>query len=277
MTTPRFIVAATFALASLALAAEDYNAYVLEAVRQMPHGGSYAQDKAASSALTEAIQNKDGRLLVAPKADAPSYCSGATYLVFLKTLQNLQDRGQLSLDAATVKALGTRPDGDWLLDGHGIWGRWNANGPGTAGVFRDLEIGHNFVDDTFAEAKAGDFMKIFWKEDVGKKESGHSVIFTGVKPVGATGSKVVEVCYWSSNKPEGFSEKCVPRERIKNAIFSRLTKPEHVVKFALGAVSPVDPYLASLLRKESSFSEAMEKTNAVRTRGPNGALQQKAH
>ena len=36
-------------------------------------------------------------------------------------------------------------------DGQGVWGRWNANGPGTARLFTELRLGRNFTD--FAEAR----------------------------------------------------------------------------------------------------------------------------
>jgi hypothetical protein len=29
-------------------------------------------------------------------------------------------------------------------DGEGIWGRWNANGPGTARLFHEMNLGENF-------------------------------------------------------------------------------------------------------------------------------------
>jgi hypothetical protein len=62
-------------------------------------------------------------------------------------------------------------------DGVGIWGRWNANGPGTARLFEELHLGKNFT--SFEEARPGDFMKIFWNDNIGGTESGHSVIYLG--------------------------------------------------------------------------------------------------
>src|SRR5256885_5765061 len=40
---------------------------------------------------------------------------------------------------------------DGQRDGEGIWGRWNANGPGTARLFQELGIGRNFVDVSQAQ------------------------------------------------------------------------------------------------------------------------------
>jgi hypothetical protein len=269
-----FLLAFSFASTSFA---EDYNALILQSISEMPTGGVYKQDKAASDALTKSITTREGQLHVEVNASAPSYCSGATYQVFLKTLQKLQTDGKIEISPATARSLGTRPEGSWLMDGHGVWGRWNANGPGTAGLFSDLDLGYNFSDDSFVEAKPGDFMKIFWKEDVGKYEAGHSVIFMGVLPAGATGSKVQEVCYWSSNSKTGYGKKCVPRSKMKKGIFSRLTKPENIQGAGQGELSDRNDYLASLLKKESSFKEAMSMTNTVLPAASRAGVSKSAH
>jgi len=181
----------------------------------------------------------------------PGYCSGATYLVFLKTLQALQKSGAISLSRETWSALvpRLRPDGkDTLPDGQSVWGRWNANGPGTARLFHQLGLGRNFTE--FSAARPGDFMKIFWTDAVGKKESGHSVIFIGLEDLDG----VESVRFWSSNRPGGFGESSVPREKIARAIFSRLEYPERISRWP--ALPNSDPYLASLLTTDSSFLEA---------------------
>ena len=90
-------------------------------------------------------------------------------------------------------------------DGEGVWGRWNANGPGTARLFHELDLGRNFTD--YALARPGDFMKIFWTSEVGRAERGHSVVYIGRELVGGT----ERVRFWSSNKPAGYGEKSVPR------------------------------------------------------------------
>jgi hypothetical protein len=136
-------------------------------------------------------------------------------------------------------------------DGQGIWGRWNANGPGTARLFYELGIGRNF--DDFAEAEPGDFMKIFWSPEVGREEHGHSVIFLGMeKKLGLD-----YVRFWSSNIPFGYGERSVPRTKIIHAIFSRLYDPSNLGRIA--TTPPVDRYLASLERVRSSYPEAREK------------------
>lgn len=223
------------------------NEVILQQIKQMPVGGKYSASQVATSRLQAAVHLDSGKLFVQPDAASPSYCSGATYLVFLKTIEALGDRGDFQLNAETIKSLlihGQR-------DGQGIWGRWNANGPGTARLFYELGLGRNF--DDFDQAQAGDFMKIFWSEEVGRAEHGHSVIYLGMEK--RSGRDYVR--YWSSNIPSGYGERSVPRTRIVHAIFSRLSAPSNLSR--IDQVPRLDPYLASLERVRSSYAEAKEK------------------
>ena len=213
----------------------------------MPTGGKYSASRTATLRLQSAVQLEAGKLFIQPIAAAPSYCSGATYLVFLKTIVALRNRGALSLDDATLSQLMIRGQ----RDGAGIWGRWNANGPGTARLFHELGLGRNF--DDFDEAQPGDFMKIFWSPEVGRAEHGHSVIFLGLEEK----EGIEYVRYWSSNIPSGYGERSVPRKKVARAIFSRLEAPSNLSRIA--AVPKLDSYLASLERVRSSYEEAKEK------------------
>ncbi len=226
----------------------DLNALVLAQVKAMPRGGQYAVTRIATSRLQEAASFEKGKLQVAADTATPSYCSGATYLVFLKTLDALHRQGRLDLDPATANALMVRGQ----PDGRGIWGRWNANGPGTARLFHELKLGRNF--DSYEQARPGDFMKIFWTKEVGKHERGHSVIYLGRETVNG----VESVRFWSSNQPDGYGEKTVPRAKIAYAIFSRLENPGLLSHWA--GLPGSDPYLASLLSTRSSIPEARSKS-----------------
>ena len=108
----------------------------------MPRGGRYAASREASTRLAQAIRLDGDRFSVNPQGALPSYCSGATYLVFLKTIETLSGRGKLGLEPGTYGALLIRGQ----MDGTGIWGRWNANGPGTARLFQECGLGSNFED-----------------------------------------------------------------------------------------------------------------------------------
>ena len=227
--------------------ADNLNALILEQLRKMPSGGKYSVSHFAKIKLQSAAHFESGKFFVIPKAPYPSFCSGATYIVFIKTIEALRERGQLQLDFATLNHLVIRDQ----RDGEDVWGRWNANGPGTARLFYELGLGRNFTD--FAQAQPGDFMKIFWNKNVGRRESGHSVIFLGTvnRPDGEY------VRFWSSNIPGGYGEKEVPRSKIANAIFSRLQTPANLSR--IHDVPATDSYLASLLRKKSNFAEATKK------------------
>ena len=225
--------------------AGDYNDLVLEQVRKMPSGGRYSVSHFAKIRLQSSAHFESGKFFIIPSG--PSFCSGATYLVFIRTIEALRERGQLNLDYATLERLIIRDQ----HDGEGVWGRWNANGPGTARLFHELRLGRNF--DNIDQAKPGDFMKIFWSRQVGRNEHGHSTIFLGTenRPAGQY------VRYWSSNIPSGYGEKSVPRSKIAYALFSRLEMPGNLARVTSAPL--VDTYLASLLRSRSSISEAGAK------------------
>jgi hypothetical protein len=240
-----WIVMAILGLASRFSFAGDYNDLVLDQVNRMPKGGRYSVSHFAKIRLQSSAHFESGKFFVIPAG--PSFCSGATYLVFIRTIEALRERGQLQLDYGTLERLIIRDQ----RDGEGVWGRWNANGPGTARLFHELSLGRNF--DNFDRAKPGDFMKIFWSRQVGRNEHGHSTIFLGMenRPDGQY------VRYWSSNIPSGYGEKSVPRSKISYAIFSRLETPANLAR--IDGAPVVDAYLASLIRTRSSISEAGAK------------------
>ncbi|PYK88839.1 MAG: hypothetical protein DME35_11005 [Verrucomicrobia bacterium] len=243
----RLIIALCATAITQGAPATDINSLILEQMGKMPSGGKYSVSHVAKIKLQSAAHFESGKFFVIPTAPYPSFCSGATYIVFIKTIEALRDSGQLKLDFATLNQLVIRDQ----HDGEGIWGRWNANGPGTARLFHELGLGRNFTD--FVQAQPGDFMKIFWNQSVGRLESGHSVIFLGT--VNHPDGEYVR--FWSSNIPNGYGEKEVPRSKIANAIFSRLEAPANLTR--IHDIPVVDVYLSSLLRKKSNFAEATKK------------------
>src|SRR5579884_66540 len=64
----------------------DANTVVLEAVRNMPTGGRYSASQAAFDGLGRAISLGYGGLHIDASTAQPSFCSGATYLVFVQAL-----------------------------------------------------------------------------------------------------------------------------------------------------------------------------------------------
>jgi hypothetical protein len=237
------------ALISALTSRGDPNEAVLRAVYSMPSGGTYAASKAAFNGLGRAIAIGSNGLQIQPEVAKPSYCSGATYLVFVRALDQLRRAGTLNLDRETQSALlvaGQR-------DGQGVWGRWNANGPGTARLFSELHLGRNFTE--MSEARPGDFMKIFWTNEIGQREHGHSVVYLGTESVG--GQEFVR--FWSSNMPSkpgdlsGYGPKLIPRTKIARTIFSRLEHPENIAHAR--SISGTDAFLASLLSRRVEMEE----------------------
>ncbi len=227
----------------------DINAAVLEAIRNMPSGGRYAASGVAFEGLGKAVGLTSTGLRIDPREAQPSFCSGATYLVFVQVLDQLQRQGAISLDAQTLRSLLVAHQ----HDGQGVWGRWNANGPGTARLFAELGLGRNFTD--FAQARPGDFMKIFWTDEIGQKEHGHSVVYLGTDSVG--GQEFVR--FWSSNMASGkgdmsgYGYKIVPRTKIARCIFSRLENPGNINR--IRTASGTDVFLASLLSRRVTIEE----------------------
>lgn len=222
---------------STVFAATDWNRVILDEISRMPKGGGYATNREAKQALIQAVKPQGNRLRVRPDVATPSFCSSATYLLLLKVLQ----KTPLSPEAEAALLVGSQPDGV------GVWGRWNANGPGTARLFYELDAGRNF--SRFEEARPGDFMKIFWSKEIGSRERGHLVVFLGTET--RDGEEVVR--FWSSNKPNGYGDKVVPRRQIARAVFSRLERPENFSRAA--ALPKKDAYLASMLERPSSEVE----------------------
>lgn len=226
------------------------NRLILESVRMMPVTGGYSTSATANRALNQAVTDSDGILKVDASRTIPSYCSGATYLVFLKTLSGLQSSGMITLAPGIAAAL--RPAGQ--PDGTGIWGRWNANGPGTARLFYELGLGPNFTD--LPRALPGDFLKIFWNDSIGASEHGHSVIFLGTET--KNGEQYVR--FWSSNIPGGYGEKVVPLSRAHRMLFSRLEHPESINR----PLPRTDSYLSSMEHRSSTPAEMAEKCGILR-------------
>jgi len=226
----------------------NFNHLVLRAIQKMPTGGGYSTNRTSILNLGKAVTySPKGELLIHAKQAVPSYCSGATYLAFLHALKEAEQKGYLHVTPMTAKSFHVSEQ----KDGVGVWGRWNANGPGTASLFYETKLGRSF--ESYADARPGDFMKIFWTDKIGRKEFGHSVIFLGTYQKKA----VTMVKFWSSNQPGGYGEKSVPISKIKWAIFSRVTNLERVNHFH--RIKPKDVYLASMLTQSYTRAEVRKK------------------
>ena len=210
----------------------DFNKKILESIRAMPSGGGYDGSDETKNLLHSACSMRHGEILVNANLAKPSFCSGATYLVLLKALGH-----------GTQELL---PEID-QKDGHGIFGRWNANGPGAAKLVANLDAGENFT--SWEDARPGDILKIWWTDQIGGRENGHLVIYLG--------HDVESVRFWSSNQPNGYGIKSVSRSKCRRVLFTRITKPGNFSNSK--KLLEVDPWLASMLGKDHSRAEVVKK------------------
>jgi hypothetical protein len=228
---------------------------VYATVINMPTQGTYSLSASATENFKKAMAvNEKGELLVSPKGAVPSFCSSATYLVFLASLVELQKNKHLNLKKGDLEKLlyARQPDGV------GVWGRWNANGPGTARLFQALELGENFTD--IEDARRGDFLKIWWTDEIGAKERGHSVIYLGTR----TDEKgVQQLKFWSSNIPGGYGEKEIPITKAKHLLFSRLSKPQNLDR--LDKLASRDEYLVSMSSKSFTIDDVLKELGITKS------------
>lgn len=237
---------------------ERINTAVIQAVRSMPRGGGYATTSVAVSHFSAALRMQEGSLVVNPEVATPSFCSEATYLVFLKTLLILQQEKKLSLHPSTLSAL--LPDHQ--LDGQGFWGCWNANGPGVARAFHRWDLGFSFTD--LHAAQPGDFLKIFWTDAIGALEHGHLVVYLGQERKG----NAIYLHCWSSNTSDGYGTRSYPLAKMHHLIFSRLSTPQSLEQSTHLTNKPLrdftDSYLGSLLSSRStSWAEVLQLCGIV--------------
>ena len=229
------------------------NKLIVELLDKMPVGGEYRVSSDSIQKLEYAIEKEGDHLSIDAGVAKPSFCSSATYLVFVSALEELDRRGQIHFEPGIAEKLLVSGQ----HDGVGVWGRWNANGPGTARLFKELHLGHNFT--SIEQAQPGDFLKIFWNDQIGAKEFGHSVVYLWHGP-NREGVEVVR--YWSSNKKGGYGRAEVPRSKINQMLFSRLDHPEQINQIGNG-LKP-DKYLESMLIRGST-PEEMKKMVGIPT------------
>jgi hypothetical protein len=222
----------------------EINKLIVQMTERMPTGGEYRASRESTEKLATAVRANGSDLDIDCQLAKPSFCSSATYLLFLSVLEQLNKNRQITFKQGVPEMLLVTGQ----QDGVGVWGRWNANGPGTARLFEELQLGNNFT--SIDQAEAGDFLKIFWTDQIGSKEFGHSVVFLGR---GVNGS----VIYWSSNKKGGYGRAEVPQSKIKRTLFSHLSDPARInqIRYA----PRTEKYLASMLGRSSTPQEMYEE------------------
>jgi hypothetical protein len=263
------------------LLAGDYNSLVLEKIASMPRAGTYAKYRkdlpekdrfgdlySTVTSLDRAIKvGLNGALKVSPEAAANySFCSSATYLLFCDVISELQKEGLVAADRSLSKELAEVGDCEEVihgkLDGVGIFGHWNADGPGTAVLFARLDLGSNYSG--LSHAKPGDFLKIFWNDSIGKGERGHLVVYLGTNETGDS------IQVWSSNMENedgsaGYGTMWIETGRIKRSVLSRLERPENLMKWlAFSAGEKTSEYLVRIRQTGSTGEEMLAVTKSVK-------------
>jgi hypothetical protein len=231
---------------------EDYNQLVLETIKEMPLGGGYELTAAPVKKMRDAFTwQKDGsdELLLNPELAKPSYCTTATYMVFYKVLQKYWSLTGARPSRVTLERL--KPNLE--ADGVRAWGRWNSNGPGFAKFLYEAKMAVNY--DDINQAKPGDFLKIFWSQDVGKKEKGHTVIYLGQE----VQNGVPMIKFWgSSTSTKGFGYKSITKASATRVLFTRLVTPENFENISI--LPEKDVFLSSMLSKISSWKQLKSVT-----------------
>lgn len=293
-------LAPSHAIAEPSCAGIDYNAKVMEIIRALPTGGGYSRGNSFVSPKFQTHNIGGGNWELRVYDGFPSHCTSATYALFGHLVALLHNGGKIALTADQLRWLEVSwrtPDGAALVDGQDPWWIFNANGAGAAALIKHTGIGVSFRDDKLAEARPGDFLKIFWNGNVGASEQGHQVVYTGRRQVG--GGEMI--CFWGSQKQgtrkrngrrqplyfpareggkvhNGYGEVCRPRGDIKHMVFSRITCMEQLsagladmrARADVNGEGPLrmlrpfeDTYLMSL-RKKSSDHATLDSAYDIR-------------
>ena len=215
----------------------------------MPKGRGYEASQKAVDRLAANVTLKNDVIHQNLKGARASFCSGATYMVFLRVIDQLQNNQSITLNKKQL----TRFADIGVKDGEEIFGRWNANGPGTAKLFTELGCGVNFT--SYEHAQPGDFMKVWWTTAIGGKERGHLVVYLG--------HTKDSVKFWSSNQPSGYGSKSVARSRIKHTLFSRFTRHDKLTQAS--SISKKNQFLSDMLRKDFSWAQVVQQCKVSKT------------
>lgn len=263
---------------------------VRRALGRFPTGGGYHTGRdippgfqqTAWTGLDRAVRVRATGACVDPRFATPSFCSSATYLLLLKSLE-LYER--------TCGITPPRQEWEYLkpytvknrsypiqTDGVGAWGRANANGPGVAELVHELKIGTNLYigtaseyenpwdrNEIFASVRRFDFMKIFWNDEIGKDERGHMVLVLGrSRRCDRFGRRAGTIRYWSSNGSQtdingGYGIRCVCEDKIHRAVVTRVNRPWNLWNTDVMGPTDVCAPLAEIAADRSMAPDEMRR------------------
>lgn len=207
--------------------APGINRVVLRAVDSIqakePEGGTYfigVKANPSESPISFPVMFRDRPILNPPRSS--SYCSGATYAVFMTALEFLLPPTRPGFSESIIEALRMQePDGGRREDTVKLYGWWNADGPGCYFALCEYtQMGRRIKP---GDALAGDFVNINWVNG-----PGHSVVFLQWEKT-ADGEPGMR--FWSSqSSTNGLGDKVVPLSSISGFVFTRLTAPEKLAE-----------------------------------------------
>ncbi len=217
---------------------EGYNLDILKAMdiiqQSAPDGGGYfigIKANPPESPIGYNLKLLGNELLKAPRTT--SYCSGASYAVFIEALNLIFANEEKKISDENIEAIRLQePDGSRREDDIKFWGKWNTNGYGNhIALVQYSGIGKQI---SAKEARPGDFVNISWKNG-----NGHSTVFLGWY---IDEDKDTNMVYFSSQKAtNGIGDQIVDVKSIAEVMFVRLTNPEDLfsVKFNENVVNNI--------------------------------------
>jgi hypothetical protein len=202
---------------------DGYNREILKAIdivqkSAIDGGGYFIGIKAdpPESPIGYNLSLLGNKLLEAPRKT--SYCSGATYAVFIEALNLILADKQQNIPPNNIEAMRMQePDGRRREDDVKFWGKWNTDGYGNhIALVQYAGIGKQISAE---DARPGDFVNISWV-----KGGGHSTIFLGFY---IDEHKDTNIVYFSSQKgTNGLGDQIVNINKVEELMFVRLTEPE---------------------------------------------------
>jgi hypothetical protein len=95
----------------------EINRLILRTIEEMPTGGEYHASRESAEKLATAIRVKGNDLDIDCQVAKPSFCSSATYLLFVSVLENFNKNKQLSFKPGVAEMLLVRGNTTALASG----------------------------------------------------------------------------------------------------------------------------------------------------------------
>ena len=156
----------------------------------MPTGGKYSVSHFAKIKLQSAAHFESGKFFVIPTKPYVSFCSGATYLVFIRTIEPLRDRGESAARLRHVESVGDPRSARWRRR----VGTLECERPGNGAAFLRVKARQQLR--RFRPGAAGRFHENFLEQECGapRERSFGDLSRNGRSPGWAICSLLVEQC-----------------------------------------------------------------------------------